>query len=107
VEPIISLPDPATGTYLIVTTSGSRYLINYDRMTLTRITSAEQTDASTLRRDGEEINILTIGPCTVGHRLLLVVDLHVPGVDFTFRPTTEVVSIEQVDWDATSDGNVE
>jgi hypothetical protein len=42
VSKLASVPANATGTYLIMTVSGSRYLTNYDRMTLTRIRSSKQ-----------------------------------------------------------------
>lgn len=97
---ISELPETAAGTYLITTRSGSRHLVNYDQMTLARVTCLDSTSASSLRRDGEDIDVLSIGPCTVGKRLVLLLDLHAPGVAYTLRSTTDVVSIEPVDWDS-------
>lgn len=97
--PIESVPAGSSGTYLIITASGSRYLVNYAEMTLWRMASPSPSGESALRRDGEDIEIVTMGPCTVGERLLLIVDLHVPDVAFTVRPTTTVVSIEEVQLD--------
>lgn len=101
---ISSLPDTPTGIYLITTASGSRHLINFDRMTLTRITGRQQPSGAHLRRDGEDIDIISVGRCVIGHRLPLILNLHVPGVEFTLRSTTRIVSIEAVQWDAAALG---
>jgi hypothetical protein len=91
------VPDFAPGTYLMRTKSGSNYLVNYDRMTLSRVASPSLSGESDLRRDGEEIDILDMSTCHVGLGMLFFIDLHIPGVPFTMRPTTPVVSVERVD----------
>jgi hypothetical protein len=91
------VPDFASGTYLMRTKSGSHYLVDYDQMTLLRVASPSTSGESTLRNDGEEIDILDMSTCHVGLGMLFLVDLHIPGVPFTMRPTTPVVSVERVD----------
>ena len=97
-----TLADVSTGIYLITTYSGSRHLLNFDSLTTCRLPRTDSPDVWTLRRDSEEIDVLRIGPCEVGQRLLLILDLHLPGVGWTSRLTTAVVSIEKVDFDPTN-----
>ena len=96
---LATLTNAVTGTYLISTYSGSRHLLDLDRMTTCRLPRTDTPDVWALRRDTEEIDVLRLGPCVVGQRLLLILDLHIPGVDWTSRLTTAVVSIEKVDFD--------
>jgi hypothetical protein len=99
---LISLTNVITGKYLITTYSGTRHLLDLDRLTTCRLPRTDTPDIWTLRRDTEEIDVLRLGPCEVGQRLLLILDLHVPGVGWTSRLTTAVVSIEKVDFDPTN-----
>jgi hypothetical protein len=100
---ISGLPETASGTYLITTASGTRYLVRYDRRTFIRITPSGPVASSVLRRDGEEVDLVSISACAVGRPLLMFADLHLDGVAFTVRPTTPVVSFEHVDVDALTD----
>ena len=99
---LTTLTNATTGAYLITTYSGSRHPLNLDRLTTCRLPRTGNPDVWALRRDTEEIDVLRIGPCEVGNRLLLILDLHIPGVDWTSRLTTAVVSIEKVDFDTTN-----
>jgi hypothetical protein len=83
--------------YLIRTRSGSQQVINLDRMTICRIAPAGAKRP--LRQDDTEIDILFMGTCEVGRELILIVDLHLPGVTSTFRRTTEVMAIESLDFE--------
>jgi hypothetical protein len=98
-QELTALINATSGSYLITTYSGSRHLLNFDRLTTCRLPRTDSRDVWALRRDTEEIDVLRIGPCEVGQRLLLILDLHLPGVDYTSRLTTAVVSIEKVDFD--------
>lgn len=90
-----SLNETRTGRFLVVTSSGSRYLIDLDASTLRRLPAMDMNVDRSLRRDGELIDVIALR-CCVGERMLLVIDLHIPGILFTRRPTTEVQSIEPV-----------
>jgi hypothetical protein len=96
---LTALINATSGSYLITTSSGSRHLLNFDRLTTCRLPRTNSTDVWALRHDTEEIDVLRIGPCEVGKRLLLILDLHLPGVDYTSRLTTAVLSIEKLNFD--------
>lgn len=77
-----SLSGVTSGMYLIRTRSGSQQVINLDRMTICRI--APPGTKRPLRQDDAEIDILFMGKCEVGRELILIVDLHLPGIASTF-----------------------
>lgn len=94
--------DSVAGMYAVVTESTSVYVIDLDAMVFSRLRGLEDPTAATLRRDGEPVELLQIMECTVGKRMLLMLNLHVPGVAFTMRDTTPVQSIRLLP--ETSDG---
>lgn len=93
-----TLSGVTSGMYLISTRSGSQQVIDLDRMTICRIAPANINRP--LRQDDAELDILFMGKCEVGRELILVVDLHLPGIASTFRRTTEVLTIESLEIEA-------
>jgi len=79
--------------YLVVTVSGSRYLLDLNRSTMRRIAAMDMSMDRSLRRDGQLVDLVSVVDCTVGRRMQLVIDLHLPGVINTSRQTTDVESI--------------
>ena len=94
---VTNLADITTGTYLISTSSGSRYVLNFERMTVIRVPHSDDADGWSLFQDADEIEVIALGECKVGEPLLLMLDL-LPGFDFTRCVTTPVVSIEKFDF---------
>ena len=92
-----SLNGFTSGRYLVHTQSGSRYDIDLDRETFTRLPAMDMAVDRSLRRDGEEATLLEIVDCTVGRSATLMIDLSWGAVLFTRRCTTSVVSIERLD----------
>ena len=88
--PIKALSDSGTGQYEIVTHSGARYLLNLNARTFRRL---QQGMAGDLRRDGDSVHLLALEQCRVGARMELLIDLEVPGVDYTRRSSTMVMQI--------------
>lgn len=87
--------DSTTGAYR-VTTAASTYVIDLDRKVIRRFPRTQHDEGALLRRDDELITLHEILEVTVGKRMLLLLDLHVIGVDVTTRISTPVVSIERV-----------
>jgi hypothetical protein len=79
-----------------VTTASSSYLIDLDRQVIRRLPRTGSPEGSLLRRDDELVTLLQIVECSIGRRMILLIDLHVAGVPFTTRVSTEVVAIEVV-----------
>ena len=96
-KPVKSLNGLSTGRYEVVTRSGSRYCIDLDRMTFTRLPAMDMAMDRSLRRDGEEAVLLELVDCTVGRSANLLINLDWPGVQFTVRRTTHVTSITQLE----------
>ena len=94
---ITTLFGVTSGMYMIRTRSGSQQVIDLDRMTIWRVAPADTYRP--LRQDGAEIDVLFIGKCEVGQELILIVDLHLPGIASTFRRTTEVLAIESLEFE--------
>ena len=92
-----TLAGATSGIYLIRTRSGSQQVINLDRKTICRIAPAGTNRP--LRQDDAEFDILFMGKCEVGRELILIVDLHLPGIASTFRRTTEVLSIQSLEFE--------
>jgi len=91
---LTTLNGATTGTYKIETISGSVYLLDLGRGVFTR--SPLDDPELTLRRDREEVRLLELIECTVGRRMLLIIDLHVENVLYTTRDTTPVVAIHTI-----------
>ena len=88
--------DEARGAYLIRTTS-SRYVISLDLQVVSRYPDAgPPTEVAALRRDHDQIDLLSVYECTVGKSMELLVDLHLPFVPFTLRRSMPVVSIDRL-----------
>lgn len=79
-----------------VTTASSSYVIDLDRQVIRRLPRTGNPEGSLLRRDDELVTLLQIVECSIGRRMILLIDLHVAGVPFTTRVSTEVVTIEVV-----------
>ncbi len=96
---LITLNGVTTGTYKIETISGSVYHLDLDRRVFTR--NPLDDPELILRRDHEEVRLLELLECTVGRRMLLIIDLRVENVLYTTRDTTPVVAIHKIADDET------
>jgi hypothetical protein len=91
-----TLMDQAHGAYLVRTTA-SRYLISLDLHIVRRHPDAgPPIEVAALRRDHEQLDLLSVYECTVGKSMELIVDLHLPNVPFTVRRSMPVLSIERL-----------
>ncbi|MFP7834637.1 hypothetical protein [Marisediminicola sp. LYQ134] len=88
----------------VLTSSGTTYVVDTERMTLTRMRATSPpsngVEASELRRDGGRIKIQEIVALELGKRGIFVLEpLGHPELTFaTLRSTTPIVSIE---WNTT------
>lgn len=97
---IIELFDEDTGEYRIRTGTGSYYLLDLDRRTLTRLKAAAPLAPEyayeapvDLRRDGEPLDVLLVSECSVGERGLFILQVgDIPSMP-TVRSTSEVMEI--------------
>ncbi|AYF97196.1 hypothetical protein [Protaetiibacter intestinalis] len=87
------LKDSAIGSWK-VTTEHSIYLLDLTNRTGVRL--PESPEASELRRDEGEFELLRISRCEVGSPMILWIELSVPEVFATTRQTTNVVLIERL-----------
>jgi hypothetical protein len=90
------LTNSSRGLWSIETISGSSYLLDLDNQVLLR-QADPFAEEGTLRRDGDPIQLIRLVHCEVGDRMLLLVNLSVPGVLWTTRVSTTVLRIEGVD----------
>ena len=86
-----SLSDTSVGRFAVLTLSGSIYTLDLDQRVFERDAASPEHD---LRRDGDAVHLMAVISCEVGEPMRLVIDLNVPGVDYTTRTTTPVVLIE-------------
>ena len=84
-----------SGIYRVVT-AASTYIIDLDRKELTRTPNGEESVSAQLRRDNQTVSLVEIVIVRVGSPMLLLINLHVPGVEMTTRRTTMVQSIEEL-----------
>jgi hypothetical protein len=92
-----SLNGLTAGRYIVRTGSGSLYDVDLGRAAFSRLPAMDMAFDRSLRRDGEEAELLEIVDCTVGRRASLIIDLSWQGVLCTVRRTTVVLSIEPVE----------
>lgn len=90
------LTDQDTGSYLVCTETGSRYLLDLDARTVLRVRTEIFGLTHALRRDGEDVHLLELVRCVVGAPMVLLINLFVPNVIATTRTTSVVVGIEQL-----------
>lgn len=86
-----SLSDTTAGRFAVLTQSGSIYTLDMDERVFERDVASPEHD---LRRDGDLVHLMAMISCEVGEPMKLVIDLNVPGVDYTTRTTTPVVLIQ-------------
>jgi len=86
-----SLSDASTGRYAVLTLSGSIYTLNLDERVFGRDSASPDHD---LRCDGDDVHLMAVIHCEVGEPMTLVIDLKIPGIDYTTRTTTPVVLIQ-------------
>jgi hypothetical protein len=91
-----SLRDDEADCYLVTTESSSRYWLDLDRRLLRRETSTSFAGTLRLRRDGEELDLVEVVDCRVGHPLIVLINLNLTGVWLTTRESTPVVRIERL-----------
>ena len=90
------LTNRSRGLWSIETISGSIYQLDLDNRVLLR-QADPFAEEGTLRRDGDPIQLIQLVHCEVGDRMLLLVNLSVPGVVCTTGISTTVLRIEGVD----------
>ena len=90
-----SLTNSSQGFWSVETVSGSSYLLDLDNRVVLRQAETAAEDG-TLRRDGDPIRLICLQRCEVGDSMILLLDLCVPGVDFTTRISTTVIRIELI-----------
>lgn len=90
------------GVWVVVTESGSRYVIDTIEWTLRRVRGRDvQEDpdvaaASTLRRDGETLRLLRVIALEVGLRAVFDVEPLRPDAVWTRRSTTHVLEVQRI-----------
>ena len=95
-QPLSALTDDDHGRFLVTTASGSRYWLDLDARFLRRVTGSVLPETLRLRRDGDDVDLLEIVTCSRGDPMVVLINLHVPGVWLTTRETTTVVCIERI-----------
>jgi hypothetical protein len=85
-----------SGRYRVGTESGSTYLFDLDQSTVCRTSSGIEEIGADLRYDGDTVHLLLLIDCSVGRRMALLIDLHLPGVYWTHRTSTRVLTIAEV-----------
>ena len=95
-DALAELSDSAQGFWAISTMSGTTYLLDLDHRVVLRQSVSDGAVDHGLRRDTEPLRLMSITRCAVGERMLLIIDLQVPGVDFTSRMTTPVTRIQRI-----------
>ena len=95
-ESVHSLLDAVSGSFVVLTATGSRYLVDLDANTLTRL-PFDDDEVSVMRRDGESVRLVAIRDLTVGRPGELLVFLGI-GLFLTTRVTSTVVEIFRC-WD--------
>ena len=85
--------DTARGRHLVLTASGSLYEIDLDQMILCRHCSLDNLSQHTRRRDGQNVELLELRECTVGRRMIAVINLRWERVSSTTRVSTPVIAI--------------
>lgn len=91
-----ALTDDAIGCFVITTESASRYSLDLNQRLLRRVTSPIFQARLRLRNDGEDIDLIEVVDCRVGHPLILLINLNLPGVWLTKRESTPIVRIDPV-----------
>ena len=84
------------GFWAVSTLSGTTYLLDLDQGVVLRQSVSDGEVDHGLRRDAEPLRLMSIGRCAVGESMLLIIDLQVPGVDFTTRRSTPVTRIQRL-----------
>jgi hypothetical protein len=85
-----------SGTYELMTASGSKYVVDLDAKTLSRDTGMPDSDESAsnpLRRDSETVRLIDFIGVAVGRLGRFLIDLEVDGVAATHRQTTIIRKI--------------
>lgn len=97
---IEELIDTDSGTYRIRTATGSHYLLDLDRRTLTRLRAAVEVAPeyagmapAELRRDGEQLELHRVITCRAGDRAVFIVQLREDPSVVTVRDTSQVQEI--------------
>jgi len=88
------LRNSSKGLWFKETISGSSHLLDLDSRVILRQAGPSGEDDGMLRRDGDSIRLLD---CEDGNNILFLVDLNAPGVLWTTRISTTVLTIEGMD----------
>lgn len=89
-----TLNGETAGRYFVSTESGSVYLVDLDRLMMSRLPAMDMSADRSLRRDGQSVDLISLVECSIGRPMNLIIDLHVPGVMRTTRRSTDVTAIE-------------
>lgn len=85
--------DCGSGRYAVVTSSGTTYVVDMDETTVSRCPDRRRKTWTEMRFDHVAVDLILIVECSVGRPMHYAVNLHIPGVRFTARSTSTVVSI--------------
>ena len=87
-----------TGTFVVTTESGSRYIIDLDARTLVRHHDDESDWHGDLNRGGLVHGLVNITDCTVNQGMVVIIDQALPGYkeEIGARFTTTVVRIDKL-----------
>ena len=96
-DTITTLANETEGQFLVLTSSGSLYLLHLGNRTQMRVRFDDDRE-TVLRRDGELVDLLQLSHAIVSERMVMWLDVRRDGVP-TLRSTTPVVSIRRVVFD--------
>src|SRR5690554_6465473 len=95
-----ALDHEAVGRWRVTTRTGTRYLVDLDRQCVRR-EPARGGSSTSMHRDQQDVDLLQLMQCRIGAPLVLLLDLHLPGVACTRRVSSDVTRIRL----ATSQGS--
>jgi hypothetical protein len=91
-----SLKSTDSGRFLVVTSSQSRCLIDFNKAIMLCSPALDMAVDRAQPLDGLKDELVVLKECTVGRPMMLISNLRVAGILSTTRPTTNVQSIEPV-----------
>ncbi|WP_157509702.1 hypothetical protein [Leifsonia sp. Root4] len=91
-----SLEHREHGRFIVMTESGSKYFIDFEREAFVRLPEDGEEELWAMRGDGQPVRLLRLVECVVGGRMRLRLNLGIPGIAFTTRETTTVLTIIEV-----------
>jgi hypothetical protein len=82
----------------VATVSASRYWLDLDRRLLRRVSSPVFQATLHLRGDGEDVDLVEVVDCRIGHPMVLLINLGPRGeLSSWFRPTSRSMELSGPD----------